>query len=281
MTPQEERSLKTLHDSIAYAGFGDRYHAEVERAFKAGEPQAQLEPSYKDYGNGTYMVWEPKVEEPKNATNYGLYFNGFRATLFQEDKEPVSHFFAHFKVAGPTTEQAYMLLSGATVLHEEWDKRKDQRKEVFTRLDLKTLVADGAQRPIIRINADQVNLGKLYSMEDIQGSQKTKEKNLELLQAGYMVQATSRVRVNGVPTQRQVTLALVLPSDKEMQMAVMNEERKLIDLHRVPVVENALARTVGMQTGIGEKTQLPENVLKMLNKKDELPKMGGHSVNRA
>jgi len=68
-------------------------------------------------------------------------------------------------MTGATTEQSAILLQGGTALVTDWDNKEKAKRHVFAKLDMNQPVKPGENYPVIRINARDLEIGKLYSKE--------------------------------------------------------------------------------------------------------------------
>lgn len=263
MTPEVEKNLKYNKDSFKNAGFGNSYDSAIEAGYREGKKEIALEPAKKAYGENSLMVWEPKMTEGKTPGRYN--FNGYQATLLQEGKEPVSQFIKNFKMTGLTLEQSAFHLVGATILHSDWDNKENERKMVFSRLDLSHPVAPGENHPVIVVNAKELEMGRLLSKEDIVASQDEKEKILAKLQTGEPIQVTTRVTVQGGAVQYpKAILQLHLVDDKSMAMRVMDTDGTFLRVQAIPVNSQDIQKTYGLVVGNESDKKLPDNLLKLL-----------------
>jgi hypothetical protein len=273
MTPIQETNLKIMKDSMNLAGFEGMYDKAIDDGIMRGDREIKFEPpAHKDYGEGQIVVWQPKMAEGKTP---GLYnFNGYQATLFQGEKEVASQFITNFKTKGMTLDQSYTALNGGTVLHSDWDTDKDQKRMVFTRLDLTTTNTTTGQHPIVRVNADRVNLGALLSNEGIVGNTSQKGNILADLQTGKPVYVQVREKVEGQDRTVPAFLLLNLQSTKEMTMLVIDPSGEKKREHVEPVMQRTMTKTEGL--AVSQENGLPAGILKSLNApKNEVSAEGG------
>jgi len=265
MTPIEEKNLKIMKDSMNLAGFEGRYDKAITDGILAGDKEIRFDPpAHKKYEDGLLMVWQPKMTEGKTP---GLYnFNGFQATLFQGEKELATQFISNFKTKGMTLDNSYTALMGGTVLHPDWDTDRDVKRMVFTRFDMTQTNPQTGQHPIIRVNAERVNLSALMSQERIVGNTTQINNLMTELQTGKPVFAQVREIVEGVEKQVPVFLMLNLKNTKEMGMQVIDPTTG--ELRREPVelvTQRAMTKTQGLEVSESKENALPEGVLRSLN----------------
>ncbi|GGB26192.1 hypothetical protein GCM10011511_57710 [Puia dinghuensis] len=248
-------------DSVNLAGFEGMYDNVIKAGIMRGDREITFDPpAHKKYGEGEIMVWEPKMAEGKTP---GLYnFNGYIARLFHGDEEVASQFITNFKTKGMTLDQSYTALNGGTVLHSDWDTDKDVKRMVFTRLDLSQTKPDG-QHPIIRVNAERVNLGALISNEDIVGNSAQKERYLADLQTGKPIYLQVREKVEGETRQAPVFLMLDLKTTKEMTMFVIDPTGEKKREHVEPVMQRTMTKTEGLE--VSQENALPAGIIRSLN----------------
>jgi hypothetical protein len=264
MTPIEEKNLKIMKDSMNLAGFQGMYDKAIADGILAGDKEIKFDPpAYKKYDD-LLMVWQPKMTEGKTP---GLYnFNGFQATLFKDEKELATQFISNFKTKGMTLDNSYTALMGGTVLHSDWDTDRDVKRMVFTRFDMTQTNPQTGQHPIIRVNAERVNLSALMSQENIAGNTTQIGKILAELQTGKPVFAQVREKVEGVDKQVPVFLMLNLKDTKEMGMQVIDPSSGELRRERVELVtQRQMTKTEGLEVSQSKETALPEGVLRSLN----------------
>jgi len=243
MTAEVERNLNYTKDSSTNVGFGDTYHRAIEEGFKSGKKEILLPETFKAYGEAELMVWRPKVTEME--TRPGFYnFNGFQATLMREGMDPVTQSIANFKMCGMTVEQSHFALQGGTVLHSEWDRKNEQKKFVYSRLDLSSPRPEGENYPIIRINAKDLDMSRLLSKEDLVANQKDKEELIANLQTGARIQVSVREKVNGALQFPKVYLQLNLLDDKTMGLSVTDAKGEELRVQRQEV-RSKMSPTLG------------------------------------
>jgi hypothetical protein len=282
MTQEAEKNMTFTKDSSTYAGFGTEYHKPIEEGIRAGLKEIPLEPACKPYGESTLMVWQPKVTEQE--TRPGFYnFNGYQATLMREGMEPISQFIPNFKMTGMTAEQSQTALQGGTVLHADWDNKQNAKKFVFAKFGLSQPVAPGENYPVIRINARDLEIGRLYSKEDVVGNQQDKEKHLAQLQSGARFPVKVREQVQGgAPRYPTVWLELNILDDKTMAMRVTDAEGKVLREPTIQAKQQELNKTMGMLLGSENQAKLPEGLLRMLQDNNlDGPRIGGRGRNIA
>lgn len=280
MTLDEEKNMTFTKDSTTYAGFATEYHKAIEEGIRSGVKEIPLEPSYKPYGETELMVWQLKVTEGNQPGRYN--FNGFQATLMQEGKDPITQFIPNFKMTGMKAEDSYAALKGSTVLHAEWDNNLKKRKYVFSKFDLSQPAAPGENYPVIRINANDVEIARLLSKEDIVGTTEDKTKYLANLQTGNKFPVKVRETVNGALRYPTVFLQLNLMDANNMGMRVTNAEGKVLRNHSVESKQQEMTQTVGLLLGKDNQAKLPQGLVKMLEKaKQAGPRIGSRGRNIA
>ena len=247
------------------AGFEGRYDKAITDGVLAGDKEIKFDPpAHKKYEDGLLMVWQPKMTEGKTP---GLYnFNGFQATLFKDEKELATQFISNFKTKGMTLDNSYTAIMGGTVLHSDWDTDRDVKRMVFTRFDMTQTNPQTGQHPIIRVNAERVNLLALMSQENIVGNTAQINKLMADLQTGKPVFAQVREKVEGIDKQIPVFLMLNLKDTKGMGMQVIDPTTG--ELRREPVelvTQRQMTKTEGLEVSQSKETALPQGVLKSLN----------------
>lgn len=101
-TPIIIENLDDLKKRIYKAGFGDTLDAQIEEGFKNGLSKLEIKTS--ETAEQSKMEYIVEINTDKNKA----YFNGFRATIHQEGKDPLSHWFrAEDKI---TKDDAYIMM---------------------------------------------------------------------------------------------------------------------------------------------------------------------------
>jgi hypothetical protein len=260
----EEKNLKIMMDSMNLAGFGGKFDKAIQDGILAGDKEIKFDPPAHKLYDDHLMVWQPKMTEGKTV---GLYnFNGFQATLFKDDAMLATQFIPNFKTKGMTLDNSYTALMGGTVLHSDWDTERDVKRMVFTRFDMTQTNPQTGQHPIVRVNAERVNVSALMSQENIVGNTAQLDKLMAELQTGKPVFAQVREKVEGIDRQVPVFLMLNLRDTKEMGMQVMDPTTGELRRERIELVaQRQMTKTEGLEVGQSEGTALPEGVLRSLN----------------
>lgn len=129
------KNLEFLKDSLKYLGFGDKLNAELEKNIDQQPDKFQLK-----------TIGEFKQGDRKEQVDYSLdfkksektdmyFFNGYKATLKNEDpeKEKSQYFYINVN-SGVTAKEAFNLLSGRAV-HKELMNADKNKFQAWLQLD--------------------------------------------------------------------------------------------------------------------------------------------------
>ncbi len=268
------RNIDTVKTALFNHGFGRVYDKAIEDGIMKGLKEIPLEPITKKYGDNEWLQFEPRVSEGSRGRSY---FNGFQASLIIGDELIATNLYGNYRMAGMTTEQARMHLHGATVLHKEYLDSREAITPVYSKIqypakeeaegnsqEQPSQMRKGEKLPNIMVPADGVDIARLVSMEEIYANAGRKERVMQDLQEGKVVDVMIQHREVGKdPVLRRVFMELSLDSRESMSLILSTPEGQFLRKNEMPILSNANAISQGQVIGTGE--EMPDKVKNLFN----------------
>jgi hypothetical protein len=269
MTQEMLRNIETVQKAVKNHGLGSQYDQTIHDGIAKGLKEIPLEPLAKQYGDNEWMQWEPRVAEGSKGRHY---FQGFQASLIINDELIATNYYGNYRMAGMTTEQSRMHLHGGTVLHKEYLDSKEAITQVYSKAQFpeKAEMKEGSQEhpqllkkgeklPNLTVPSDYVDFAQLVSTEEFIASPERKQKALQDLQEGKVVDVMIWHREeNKKPEQRRVFMELSLDSKESMSLILSTPEGKFLRKNEIEI--SSYANVVSEGKVIGNLDEMPDKV---------------------